>query len=109
MDEQIQQLIEKYKDQFECDFIEIKYEYGSFWMYMCFNRNTRDDPGYATDGNGNIIPDWDYVQRNVMASGKTVEQFERSILCYKRMIDFGTITPENFHLWVEVWEEMKRE
>lgn len=73
----------------ECDTARIrKFELdGMLFLIIGFNRNTKDDPGqWCSDALGeNPIPDWDYVEEKVVASGYTELGLIESAKEYKRL------------------------
>lgn len=60
---------------------------GKMFLVIGFNRNTKDDSGqWCKDALGKEpIPDWDYVEEKVVASGKTEEELIESAKEYKRL------------------------
>lgn len=57
------------------------------FLIIGFNRNTKDDPGqWCRDSFSKIpVPDWDYVQEKVVASGKTESELIESAKEYQRL------------------------
>ncbi len=91
-------LIKKCKSIVECDTARIrKYDDGKMFLIIGFNRNTKDDPGqWCSDAFGlESIPDWDYVEEKVVASGNTESELiesaeEYSQLCEMTIFEYLT-------------------
>jgi hypothetical protein len=80
-------LIAKCREVIECDTARISKPGGKLFLIIGFNRNTKDDPGqWCSDALGmEPIPDWDYVEEKVVASGKTEKELIESAEEYKRL------------------------
>lgn len=81
-------LIAKCREIIECDTARIrKYDDGKMFLIIGFNRNTKDDLGqWCKDALGKEpIPDWDYVEEKVVASGNTELGLIKSAEKYKRL------------------------
>ncbi len=68
-----------------CDFVEITELGGKLWLRTCWNRNTTDDSGQWVDETG-ARRNWDYVHREVVASGDDEAALWKDAQEYHRML-----------------------
>lgn len=80
----VQRLVRRFVRMFKCDTARITSHLGKHFLIIGHNRNTKDDPGVWTDGNGNRR-DWDYVKEQVIASGGTEAELVASAKHYKKL------------------------
>lgn len=77
-----------------CDFVELNGLGGKIWLHLCWNRNTATDRvkafergeegGQWIDEHGQPR-DWDYVYRQVVASGDNEVELLKDARRYKRL------------------------
>lgn len=82
------QLISRFKRMFKCDACELSRLGGKTWLFLCWNRNTAKDREKNAEA-GQWMKDgepydFDYVKRQVVASGETVAELIESAKEYKR-------------------------
>ena len=72
----------------ECDTARISKVCDTLFLIIGFNRNTKDDPGQWVEIKENGTRenrDWDYINENTVASGKTEKELISSAEEYKRL------------------------
>jgi hypothetical protein len=77
-------LIAKCKSIVECDEARISKPLDTMFFIIGFKKNTKQDIGTQTFLNGKQI-DFDYLQENVIASGKTEDELIASVKEYKKL------------------------
>ncbi len=78
----------------KCDTARISKAGDNIFLFIGFNRNTKDDSGQwvEIDSDGNKKSrDWDYIQESVVASGKTEDELIKSAKEYKRLCGMTVI------------------
>ena len=82
----------------KCDTARICKPLDTMFLIIGFNRNTKDDEGVWVNQNNERI-DFDYVQENVVASGKTKADLIASAKEYQRLCGMT---------WEQYFEELRQ-
>ena len=82
-------IILKAKELFKCETARIESYQGAMFLIIGEIRNTKDDPGFWTDENGERLDDWDYLHEICVASGIDIESLEKDMIYYKRLSEMS--------------------
>ena len=75
---------EQFKKMFNCDKARISIVGDKMFLFIGFNKNTKDDQGQWVNEKGEV-KNWDYVSEQCVASGKNGKELIESAKKYKEL------------------------